>query len=313
MAILKLAPACKDYIWGGEKLIKRYDKNCRGKRLAETWEVSCHSDGPSMIVEGDGTGETLKQYIDEKGPDVLGKDCEKFRDFPILIKFIDARDKLSIQVHPDDEYALLHEGQNGKTEMWYVMDCEEGAYLYYGFCKNVAPEEFLRRIKENTLTEVLNKVMVKKGDVFFIEPGTIHAIGAGIVIAEIQQNSNVTYRVYDYGRKDGQGNQRKLNIEKALQVTNTGKVKSDISFEPHMAKCEYFTVDKIHLDGEAFSRICGNVGEDSFVCIIILEGEGCIRQNEQHLDVRKGDSIFISAGSGKYEIEGALEGLLTKV
>ncbi|MBE5827683.1 MAG: class I mannose-6-phosphate isomerase [Butyrivibrio sp.] len=313
MAILKLAPVCKDYIWGGERLIKAYDKKYSGERLAETWEVSCHKDGPCTISEGEEQGKTLREYIRKKGSTVLGKDCEKFGDFPILIKFIDAKQNLSVQVHPTDEYATEHEGQNGKTEMWYISDCEKGAFLYYGFKRRVSKEELRKRIEDNTVLEVLNKVKVKKGDVFFIESGTIHAIGAGITVVEIQENSNVTYRVYDYGRRDKNGNERELHIDKALEVTNTDKMEDDRSFMPHIAKCKYFTVDKIFLDGNTLSSLKGKVLEDSFVSIVILEGEGTISQKKQLLKVKKGDSIFISAGSGDFEIRGALEGLLTKV
>ncbi len=205
MSILKLKPSCKDYIWGGSRLKKEYGIGYDGEVLAEAWELSCHPDGPSYIVNSRYAGKTLQQYIDEEGKEVLGTHCRRFRDFPILTKFIDAKDNLSIQVHPDNRYALKNEGQYGKTEMWYVMDAGKDAFLYYGFKKEISREEFARRIQEDTLLEVLNAVPVQKGDVLFIESGTIHAIGKNILIAEIQQNSNITYRVYDYGRvgKDG--------------------------------------------------------------------------------------------------------------
>lgn len=200
MSILKLKPSCKDYIWGGSRLKKEYGIGYDGEVLAEAWELSCHPDGPSYIVNSRYAGKTLQQYIDEEGKEVLGTHCRRFRDFPILTKFIDAKDNLSIQVHPDNRYALKNEGQYGKTEMWYVMDAGKDAFLYYGFKKEISREEFARRIQEDTLLEVLNAVPVQKGDVLFIESGTIHAIGKNILIAEIQQNSNITYRVYDYGR-----------------------------------------------------------------------------------------------------------------
>lgn len=194
---------------------KEYD----GDKLAETWELSCHPDGPSYVANGEYAGETLSEYILMEGKKVTGTHSRHYSQFPLLIKFIDAKDDLSIQVHPDDEYAMKNEGQYGKTEMWYIVDCEEGASLYYGFSREVSKAEFEERIKNKTLLEVLNKVEVHKGDVLFIEPGTIHAIGKGNLIAEIQENSNVTYRVYDYGRKDANGKERDLHIEKALQVT----------------------------------------------------------------------------------------------
>ena len=173
MAILKLAPSFKDYIWGGRRLIEEYHKPYEGDILAESWEVSCHPDGPSFVTNGAYAGKTLQEYIDLAGREVLGSNCRRFDEFPILIKFIDAKDNLSIQVHPDNAYALKYEHQYGKTEMWYVVDCEEGAYLYYGFNREVSKEEFAERIKNNTLLEVLNPVKVKKGDVLFIESGTI--------------------------------------------------------------------------------------------------------------------------------------------
>lgn len=313
MAIMKLNPAYKDYLWGGNRLVTDYNKKDGGERVAETWELSCHPAGACKIVEGDGKGSTLADYVKEKGIGVLGTHCRKFPDFPILIKFIDAKEDLSIQVHPNNRYALEKEGQFGKTEMWYVMDCGENAFLYYGFAEKIQKEEFIRRIQENTLTEVLNKVHVKKGDVFFIEAGTIHAIGKDILIAEIQQNSNVTYRVYDYGRVGADGKQRDLHIEKALEVTNTNPIVKQKSFSPHMAVCEYFTVDKIYLDGKNTKRINGYAGEESFISILILEGQGAVWSGSDVMRVEKGDSLFLPAGSGEFEITGSMEALMTTV
>lgn len=313
MALIRLKPAYKDYIWGGNRLVQDYHKTEGTDRLAETWELSCHPDGPSRIAEGENAGLTLEEYASKMGKSIFGTKCEKFSYFPILIKLIDAKDNLSIQVHPDDAYALENEGQYGKTEMWYVMDCEEGAFLYYGFKENISKDEFARRIKDNSLTEVLNKVYVKKGDVLFIEAKTIHAIGKDIMVAEIQQNSNVTYRVYDYGRKDAQGKERELHIDKALAVTNTAPIVKEKSFSPHIATCEYFTVDKIYLDGKNMKRLIGNAMEDSFVSLLILDGEGIVMAGKDTLQVKKGDSIFITAGSGEFEITGSVEALMTRL
>lgn len=308
MAILKLAPSYKDYIWGGRRLIDEYHKPYDGDILAESWEVSCHPDGPSYITNGEYEGKTLQEYIDLAGREVLGTNCRRFDEFPVLIKFIDARDNLSIQVHPDNAYALKNENQYGKTEMWYVVDCEEGAYLYYGFNREVSKDEFERRIKDNTLLEVLNPVKVKKGDVLFIESGTIHAIGKNILIAEIQQNSNVTYRVYDYGRVGKDGNPRELHVEKAVEVTRREPVCQREDCAPHVAECDYFVVDKLSLHDE---KIAGYVSEVSFQSILVLDGEGEITNGEEHMPFHKGDSIFLSAGSGAYEVKGTLEALVT--
>ena len=276
MSILKLKPSCKDYLWGGHRLVDEYNIEYDGEILAEAWELSCHPDGPSMIMNGPYAGKTLQEYLDIEGMEVLGTHCRRFREFPILTKFIDARDNLSIQVHPSNGFALQNEGQYGKTEMWYVLDAEEGAFLYYGFKEEITREEFAQRIKENTLLEVLNAVPVKKGDVLFIESGTLHAIGKGILIAEIQQNSNVTYRVYDYGRVGKDGKKRDLHIEKALAVTSRVPIIRSGSEYPHVADCDYFTVDKLNLDGNLTYRMQGTVNETSFLSILILDGEGKI-------------------------------------
>lgn len=313
MSILKLKPGCKDYLWGGSRLIEEYGKEYDGDVLAETWELSCHPDGPSVIKNGPYAGRTLSEYIEQEGKDVLGTHCRRFRDFPILAKFIDAKESLSIQVHPDNGYALKNEGQYGKTEMWYVMDAGEDAFLYYGFKKEISREEFARRIREDTLPEVLNAVPVQKGDVLFIESGTIHAIGKNILIAEIQQNSNVTYRVYDYGRVGKDGKKRDLHIEKALAVTKRIPIVRDKSSYPHVADCDYFTVDKLNLDGNVMQKLTGRVSEDSFAGILVLDGQGTISNQGETLDYKKGDSFFLSAGSGKYTVKGTCDALITTI
>lgn len=313
MSILKLKPACKDYLWGGRRLIEEYGKESDGEILAETWELSCHPDGPSVIDNGPYAGRTLQQYIDAEGKAVLGTNCRRFRDFPILTKFIDARDNLSIQVHPDNRYALKNEGQYGKTEMWYVMDAGEQAFLYYGFKREISREEFEERIQKDTLLEVLNAVPVQKGDVLFIESGTIHAIGKDILIAEIQQNSNVTYRVYDYGRVGRDGKKRDLHIEKALAVTRRVPIVKDRSSYPHIADCDYFTVDKLNLDGKVMKKMGGNVSQASFASILILDGKGTISSGDETVAYEKGDSFFLAAGSGEYTVEGSCDALITTI
>ena len=312
MSVLKLKASCKDYLWGGHRLVEEYGKEYDGEILAETWELSCHPDGPSTIVNGAYAGKTLEEYIEAEGKEVLGTNCRRFRDFPILTKFIDAKQDLSIQVHPDNRYALKNEGQYGKTEMWYVVDAGKEAFLYYGFKKEVSKEEFARRIREDTLLEVLNAVPVQKGDVLFIESGTIHAIGKDILIAEIQQNSNVTYLVYDYGRVGKDGKKRDLHIEKAIAVTNRVPLIKSRSSYPHVADCDYFTVDKLNLDGRMMCRVEGTVSEESFVSILILDGEGVVSCGNK-VSYQKGDSLFLPAGSGAYVIEGSCDALITTI
>ena len=311
--ILKLKPACKDYLWGGHRLADEYGVEYDGKILAEAWELSCHPDGPSTIINGKYAGKTLQEYIDAEGREVLGTHCRRFREFPILTKFIDAKDNLSIQVHPSNSFALQNEGQYGKTEMWYIIDAEPNAFLYYGFKQEISKDEFAQRIKDNTLLEVLNAVPVNKGDALFIESGTLHAIGKGILIAEIQQNSNVTYRVYDYGRVEADGKKRDLHIEKAIAVTNRVPIVKSGANYPHIADCDYFTVDKLNLDGDLTYRVQGTVKNKSFLSILILDGSGTISNQGEKLEYKKGDSLFLPANSGDWQIEGTCDALLTTI
>ena len=307
MAILKLKPACKDYIWGGRRLIDEYNKPYEGERLAETWEMSCHPDGPSVIVNGEYAGKTLAEFVELQGKGCLGSNCQIFQDFPIMIKFIDAKDNLSIQVHPNNIYALEHEHQYGKTEVWYVLDAGENAFLYYGFKHEISKEEFAQRIADNTLLEVLNAVPVHKGDVFYIPAGTIHAICRDIVIAEIQQSSNVTYRVYDYGRVGADGKPRQLHVEQAVKVTKLAPPKDDYNFGGHLVRSPYFTVDQV--DG-GYAEDCD---DESFTSVLVVDGAGTICCGDEKLEVAKGDSLFLPADSGKFALEGSVKALITRV
>ena len=303
MAILKLKPACKNYLWGGRRLVEEFGIDCDKKILAEAWMLSCHPDGASTI-EG---GESLINYINHHGTEILGTNCRNFRDFPVLIKFIDARENLSVQVHPPDDYALTHEKQLGKNEMWYILDAEENSLLYCGFKKKISREEFIARIKNNSLVEVLNAITARRGDVIFIPSGTIHAVGKGVLLAEIQQNSNVSYRIFDYGRG------RPLQIEKALDVTNLNPSTARGENYPHIAACDYFVVDKLNLDGKILSEVQGVVYEKTFLSVLILGGEGKISCSDEEFFYRKGDSFFLTAGAGDWKICGSCDALLTAV
>lgn len=317
MSIIKLKPAFKDYIWGGTRLRDDFGKECDYDKVAESWELSCHKDGASVVENGEYAGLTLAEYIEKAGRSVLGTDCEKFDNFPILIKLIDAKDNLSVQVHPDNEYARRVEGEYGKTEMWYVVDCDPGATLLYGFKHEISKEEFAARIADNTLLEVTNAVPVKKGDVFFIEAGTLHAIGKGILIAEIQQNSNTTYRIYDYGRVGNDGKPRELHVEKAKDVTNLCPAKQypETPVEEKdgykiklLSSCEYFTTYRVDVETKAVLE----ADEKSFNSVLMLEGKAEIIADDI-VNAKKGDSIFIPAGTGKYAVEGKCRFVLTKV
>lgn len=298
MAILKLKPACKDYPWGGRRLIEDFGVDSDKKILAEAWVLSCHPDGSSTLENG----ETLADYINRHGKKILGTNCERFNDFPILIKFIDAKENLSVQVHPPDDYALTHEGQLGKCEMWYILDADKNSVLYCGFKKKISRDEFTARIDDNSLVEVLNAVPARRGEVIFIPAGTIHAIGKGVLLAEIQQNSNVSYRIYDYGRN------RPLHIAKALDVTNLNPVTLSSK-----TSCDYFVVDKLKLDGKILSEAQGLVDDKTFLNVLILDGEGKISCGDEDFSYRKGDSFFLTAGAGSWKIRGSCDALLTTV
>lgn len=306
MPAYQLSPACKDSIWGGQRLKTDFNIQCDTPVLAEAWMLSCHPDGPSILLDGPYAGRTLPEYLASEGQAVLGENCRNFADFPMLIKFIDAKEDLSIQVHPSDEYALRHEGQYGKTEMWVALEAAPGSFLYYGFQNEISREEFSRRIADGTLAEVMRKVPVKAGDVIFIPSGTLHAIGAGVVVAEIQQNSNVTYRVYDYGRVGPDGNLRPLHIEQALEVTDL-KPAAPVDFGSHLGNCRYFTVDG-HEGG-----FTGECGTDSFHALLVIGGAGRLFCGGETKTIQKGACFFIPAGSGEYRVEGDCQTLTAYV
>lgn len=320
MEILKLKPAIKDYLWGGRRLVEEYNKESDLDKVAESWEMSNHKDGSSIIINGKYAGVNFREYLEKEGKKVWGENCDKYDNFPVMIKFIDAKQALSIQVHPDDDYALKYEGEFGKNEFWYVLDAEPGAFLYYGVNEEMTKAQFKERIENGTICYYLKKVEVKRGDCFLIEAGTIHAIGAGTVIAEIQQCSNSTYRVYDFGRVGVDGKPRELHIDKAVDVTNlkpsgkNGEAEGEsIDYKSYASKLltsnEYFTCTKYDVNGD----VTLNATNSSFDSVIIIEGNGKIVSDSQQFEVRKGDSFFIPAGYGSYTISGNVSLILTNL
>ena len=317
MEILKLNPVFKDYIWGGNRLHDDYGFETGFDKTAEGWMLACHKDGMNTIDGGEYDSVALQDVLDEVGlTNMLGKNAQKYPYFPILIKLIDAYDNLSIQVHPDDKYAREVENEFGKTEMWYVLDALDGATLIYGFKEEITSEEFQRAIEDNTLLDKLNVVNVKKGDTFFIEAGTVHAIGKGAMIAEIQQNSNCTYRVYDYGRVGADGKPRELHVQKAIDVSVTKPPKYDTKpmgkavdngdyISTLLTKCDLFTVNHYAIR----SKIELFTNEESFNHILVVNGCGKINGKK----LKKGDSFFVSANFGKYEISGECEIIVTNI
>lgn len=316
---VKMKPAFKDYLWGGRRLIDEWGMPCELEKAAEAWVLSAHPNGQSVADSGPQQGKTLSDLIVQWGGKCLGRRGASKDGFPILIKLIDAAADLSIQVHPNDAYALAREGSYGKTELWYVAQAEENATLLCGFSRSITDEEYTRRIADNTLAEVLNTVPVKEGDVFFIAPGTVHAIGAGVIIAEIQQNSDITYRVSDYGRIGPDGRPRPLHIEKAREVTNLKA--SEFDGRPHgactvrdgymetvLAQCEYFSVTEYHI----FESLRLDAGGDTFEALLFLGGDAVLEHGGDRYPARKGDCYFVPAGMGAYTVTGRARLLVTR-
>lgn len=319
MEMFKLIPSVADYIWGGRRLIEEYGIKTDKDPAAEAWVLSCHSAGPSTVEDGEFKGQTLEQ-VWENHKEICGTNGNKFEFFPILIKFIDAKNNLSIQVHPDNDYAMRVEGEYGKTEAWYILDCDEGAELILGFNREVSVEEFKKAAQSEEMLNIVNKVKVKKGDLFFIESGTLHAICKGILLAEVQQNSNTTYRVYDYGRVGADGKPRALHIDKAADVTklcpptitNASErevKKQDGGTRTHLTECDLFKMYSVETDGEYVSE----AGDESFVSLLCLDGSAEVVCGKKTLGMKKGESLFIPASSGEFKIIGKTHMLETRI
>ena len=309
-----LRPAGKDYLWGGRRLNDEFAKGIDLDPLAETWECSTHPDGPSVAASGEFAGQTLPQVL-QAHPEFLGRRHAGGK-FPLLIKFIDAKKDLSVQVHPDDAYARIHEnGQNGKSEMWYVLDARKGAKLIYGLRHDCTADELRGAIADGTLMNHLQQVPIQKDDLFFIEAGTIHAIGAGALVAEIQENSNLTYRLYDYDRVGKDGKKRELHIDKALQVANLHssaeprqplrvlKYRQGVASEL-LTRCKYFEVYRVLVNTERRQQVHYRADEMSFRVLLCISGCGTISFEGGEIPFYKGDCIFVPADSVVLTVRG---------
>lgn len=321
MEPMLLKPVGKDYLWGGNRLKDEFNKVLQLSHLAETWECSTHPDGPSAVANGEFAGKTLVSVLQEH-PEYLGTKVDKQYGLPILVKFIDARKDLSIQVHPDNTFARQHENDFGKTEMWYMLEAEDGASLVRGFAHDVSETLVRNAIEVGDLEKHLYKVPVHKGDTFFIPAGTVHGIGAGCLIAEIAESSNVTYRLYDYNRIDRNGKKRELHVDKALQVLNrkTGLCYTQrprlVQYYPGynrelLCRCSYFTVERIAVR-EKYQFM---VDATSFKVLLCINGKGEVKTDVQatRLNLKKGDSLFFPAGMGNCILTGECETLSVNV
>lgn len=297
MKIDKLIPTCKDYIWGGSRLAECYNKVSSSDIIAESWELSAHPDGVSMLS----CGVALNQL---DAVEHLGSLCESFGTLPVLVKLIHARHNLSVQVHPSDDYALQHEHSFGKTEMWYIVDADEGAGIYLGLKCDMTTAQIQQAISDNTLLEYLNFIPVTAGGHYWIDSGTVHAIGKGCIICEIQQSSNITYRVYDYDRVDNEGNKRPLHIQQALDVMDSCAY-TDKSISVNVAggrligKCQYFST-YCYTVSDSIELVASS---DSFVCVVCTSGSGSI----DGIAISQGDSYFVPANYGNFVVSGGLD------
>ena len=315
----KIIPYISSTIWGGRRLIDEYGVQTDKENAAEAWVLSCHPNGCSVISGGAHDGETLRSVC-EADPAVCGTNAARFKEFPILIKFIDARDNLSIQVHPDEAYARRVECGAGKTECWYILDCDEDAELCLGFTDYIDRETFRDSIRDNTLMSYVQKVKVHKGDFFFIPSGTLHAICKGVLLAEVQQNSDTTYRVYDYDRRGADGKPRQLHVDKAVDVTLTEPYTAVVPGESDKARfntaqrtlltcCDLFSVCHV----ECADRYTQTSRDDSFVSLLVLSGSGTFTCGDTTFPLQKGESIFVPAGAGVFTVDGQIELLETRI
>ncbi len=317
-----LQPAYKDYLWGGCRLQNDFGKCNAPTPLAEAWECSTHRDGRSVIASGRFAGKTLASLLQEQ-PQLLGSRHQQLRELPILIKLIDARKDLSVQVHPDDEYAMTHEqGERGKTEMWYVLQAEPDSKITYGFNHTLSKAQLQQAVEQGNVEKYLQRLPAHADDVYLIEPGVVHAIGAGVLLAEIQESSNLTYRLYDYGRIDKDGKKRQLHIDKALAVAKLGQADKPrqplrvLCYAPGSARellccCKYFVVERLLVNtalGAGFARIETHC--ESFCALLCVEGGGELLWAGGTLTISKGSCVFVPAGEGELRLQGALTLLL---
>ena len=313
-----LRPTGKDYLWGGSRINDEFGKGIALEPLAETWECSTHPDGPSYAVGGEFDGQSLAEIL-KAHPEYLGTHPERGEGLPILIKFIDARRNLSGQVHPTDDFAAGHEnGQRGKTEMWYVLDAAKDAKLVYGLRHDTDAEALRESIENGTVEKHLQTVPIGKNDVFFIEAGTIHAIGAGALIAEIQQSSNLTYRLYDYDRVDKNGHKRPLHVQKALAAANLRSSTAPrqpmrvLHYRPGCAsellcRCKYFEVYRMLVNTERRQKVAYRADAMSFRVLLCVDGCGTVSFCNSASNIYKGDCVFLPADSVELSLHGQLQ------
>ena len=313
---LKLSYITKSPLWGGRRLLDGWGMRAEADTVGEAWMLSVRAKEMSVIQNGELAGKTMRQYIDEFGPSVIGT-AYAGGDFPLLIKLIDACDKLSVQVHPNDDYAARVENDRGKTEMWYIVEADEGAEIIYGLKDGMSAEEFRSAVREDKLADTMHHCPVHAGETYFIPSGMLHAIGAGILIAEIQQNCDLTYRVYDYERRGADGSLRELHVDKALDVTvpftedevNAIRYEGGAVSEQTLSHCRYFKTDKLTVSAPTALT----VDERSFAFLLCLDGNGTITANGDNFNVARADGYYLPAGLGEVVLDGDMTVLVARM
>lgn len=304
-----LKPIYKNVIWGGNNISRIFNRDIDGEDIGESWEVSAHQNGISLINEESISEKNLLELFNNNvlREDIFGTKCVGLKKFPILVKFIDASKNLSVQVHPDDEYARINESDSGKNEVWYILDCKEDSKIIYGFKENVTAENLKKSVEEN-IKECVKYVKVNKGDFISIPAGTIHAIMNGIILCEVQQSSDITYRVYDWDRIDKNGKPRELHKNKAIDVINLDnkeEIKNYLNIEKNtnIYKSDKFNIDLINVNMELDEKS----DKESFYAYICLDGSGSIEKEEYYKDIKKGDAFIIPAILGEYTLKGNMK------
>lgn len=317
--LYKFEPQLKQTLWGGDKIIPLKRLNTKMEQVGESWEISGVKDFETIVANGPDKGKSLNQLVQEKKDQLVGKEnYERFGDeFPLLVKFIDARQDLSIQVHPSDEVAHRQGKSHGKTEMWYALPSTPGAMLYNGLKQQITPEQYKQMVENDTITDALARYEVHEGDVFFIPAGRIHTIGAGCFVAEIQQTSDVTYRIYDFKRKDKNGNYRELHTQLAAEsIDYTVLDNYRTEYEPlknegvQVVTCPYFTTAVYDLT-EPMTLDYSEL--DSFVILIAVKGEGRLICNGEEMPFQMGDTVLLPATTNEVRVEGEVRFLETYV
>ena len=305
---IQFKPILKKRIWGGSKLKTILNKPITSAITGESWEISTVPNDVSIVSNGLYTGKTLNEIIADFPNEILGTEVhEKFGlDFPLLFKYLDAKQDLSIQVHPNDELAMKRHHTFGKTEMWYIMQADNDARIIVGFKENSSQDIYKKNLENKTLLNILDSKNVHQGDVFFLETGTVHAIGAGLVVAEIQQTSDITYRIYDFDRKDTNGIERELHTDLALEAINYNKTDTQKHYSKNInqsnetVNCPYFTTNFIPLEDKLIIQRC----EKSFRVYMCVDGDFCLTYNKEQFQYKKGDTVLIPAQMNNFELSG---------